>query len=101
MKHLFMFTSGSYEDYGILGLYECDHEVTQEEYIAHFHDFKTRRQPLLDLAMSLDIDSDSTDGRAAMYALLEFESEHDPVQTFVQIHGMKPVQFEELWDGSL
>lgn len=99
MTHLYLLTGGSYEDYTWRGIYRCDHKVTEEEYKAHFQDFKARQRPLLEPVLNTDIDS--PENAAAIDVLLAFESENDPVATFVKKHNMTRVEVEELWDGEL
>ena len=94
-QHLFMFSSGTYSDYGVDGVFVCDHAVTKEQWAAHYAAYQAEcsERSLSHSGKTWDEFYDCGD-----YKRLEvWKVENDPEKTFQALHGMVRLKILELW----
>jgi hypothetical protein len=96
-QHFFMFSAGSYSDYGVNGLYVCDHEVTKAEWTAHYKVFQAESERRYQEHRKAHPLAGTAASRAAALELAIWRKENNPEESFQKLHNMQPVEVTELW----
>lgn len=118
-QYFFMFSSGSYSDYSVGGLYVCSHKVPHEEWEAHYETYQRALKDVQDgakIAYGKRIGCGHTEhhdkyngcviiGQNApafwnsdeWRALCEWKHANDPETTFIALHNMLQVEVTECW----
>lgn len=102
-QYFFTFAQGSYSDYGVNGLFVCDHEVTKEDWHKHYKIYQDECERLNDLIPKITVkhaygsyehnDYDSVEQQQKH----EWEEINNPEETFQKLHNMQQVEYTEFW----
>lgn len=93
--YFFQFSEGSYSYYSVGGIYVCDHQVTEKEWVDHYQKYQDEVAELRKSIITVDFRHPSNYGQS-----LKFEEERikiAPEQSFIALHKMYPVDSEEFW----
>jgi hypothetical protein len=96
-QHFFMFSSGSYSDYGVGGVYVCDHEVTEDEWKAHYGAFQDESARLSKVWFASEGYSRRNYEAPENLSRMAYIKEYDPETMFQRMHNMVAVPVLELW----
>lgn len=97
----FCFSEGSYSDYGINGLYVCDHNVTKEEWEAHYAAYLKELEKFPDAPSYRERETPEyaayyADGGGCQIRQAWIEA-NDPEKSFQAKHNMVRIEYTELW----
>jgi hypothetical protein len=98
--YYFMFSSGSYSDYSVGGLYVCDHEVTEKEWGDFYNAWQAELNGLRELLyQKLGYSYHHVPGYRSDETFLAVEEfkKHDPETLFQVMHNMVEVPVTEMW----
>jgi hypothetical protein len=107
--HFFMFSSGEYSDYGVGGMYVCDHVVTTSEWEQFAADKLAQRQKARNESVTKykarTGEGDDYHGVPVdWYGSDEYEEcckycdENCSQDLFIKAHNMRKVEYTELWE---
>lgn len=120
-QYFFQFSSGSYSNYSVGGLYVCDHAVPLQEWKEHYEDYCDNLKATKECAMiaygervgcghrvytyhtmtgeTTAIRQDHKDwwGSAEAEGVRKWEEDNDPECTFIALHNMTYVEVTECW----
>lgn len=96
-QYFYQFSQGSYSDYGVGGLFSCDHEVTEEEWDNCYKVFSDECLRLTKL-----IPTDPSNSWRRIYDSDEMRAytayrAQCPEEAFQKLHNMVAVPCVELW----
>lgn len=97
-QYFFMFSSGSYSDYSVGGLYVCDHEVTEKEWDDFYKKYVDENGRLI--AAYRDKWGPSYaeySGTPEYLVWREYLKNSDPEGDFQKLHNMVEVPVTEMW----
>lgn len=103
-QYFFMFSSGSYSEYGVCGIYICDHPVTEEEWKVHYQAYYDEGRKLYSAIPQL-FWREHISYEERLQKSPEFKAYDDwckanePVKIFTALHRMTEVPYLELWHG--
>jgi predicted HD phosphohydrolase len=99
-QHFFMFSQGSYSDYGVRGMYLCDHDVDEKEWDQFYKDWRAELIKVRDtFNTEIGYDYSRTPNCQESFewkAYQEFQA-ISPEELFQKLHGMVEVEYKELW----
>lgn len=94
--YFFAISEGSYSDYGVNGMYICDHEITEKEWHEFCNIERTKRNVIHDSIVKASWNEE----RETYYKQWEEWYEiskgmQSMEEMFVELHNMIPVPYEE------